>query len=360
MTDHLPYWLAATYLPIAPRKLKACIDQFADIDAFFKAPREALLALKITDKGIDAIKQVNWRLIDDDVAWLQASTQHHLVTFDDPLYPKLLKEISDPPLALYVRGDKLALTATQIAMVGSRHASTSGLATAESFAKHLADAGFAITSGLAEGVDARSHRGALAAKGVTLGVCGTGLKHIYPSAHKQLGEQIVAERGALVSEFPLTTTPHAMHFPRRNRIIAGLSIGVLVVEAALKSGSLITARHALEQGREVFAIPGSIHHPLARGCHHLIRQGAKLVETANDILEELGSLRAVAVALKPDLPPEQGVLLALIGHEMTPLDVILFRSRLTAGEVSSILLSLELNGYVQSVPGGYARVSVNS
>ena len=255
----------------------------------------------------------------------------------------------------------------QLAIVGSRRATASGLQTAEEFAYHLAMSGLVITSGLALGIDGASHRGALNANGHTIGVAGTGLNQLYPPANRKLAVEIMERQGAVISEFPLNTFPKAANFPRRNRIISGLSVGVLVVEAALKSGSLITVKHALEQGREVFAIPGSIHNPLARGCHHLIRQGAKLVETASDIQEELHGFASLAArpeqpgsgagALKMSL--ENSKIFEHIGYETTPIDMIILRSGLTAAEVSSILLKLELQGFVQSVTGGYIRVATN-
>jgi DNA processing protein len=367
---HLPYWLAALYLPgIGPRKLMRWLAHFDDIEQLFLASSEALQTIGVSAKSIHALQHPDWKAVEQDLAW-ERHPHHHLIAFDNVDYPNLLKEIADPPPVLYVRGNKTVLANVQLAMVGSRHATPSGLKNAEQFAYYLAEAGFSITSGLALGIDGASHRGALAANGVTIGVAGTGLNHTYPPAHRSLVEEIIHQDGAVISEFPLPTPPQAMNFPRRNRIIGGLTRGVIVVEAALKSGSLITARHALEQGREVFAIPGSIHHPLARGCHHLIRQGAKLVETAADILDELGAhkvpilkkekrISAEEMAPHADLSLDCQQILNQIGYEITPLDVIILRSGLTAGGVSSILLTLELNGYVQSVPGGYARVIAN-
>jgi DNA processing protein len=246
-----------------------------------------------------------------------------------------------------------------------------GLKNAGLFAAALVQAGFAITSGLALGIDGACHHGALSAGGITIGVSGTGLNWPYPRAHASLIDQIVQNRGAVVSEFPLNMQAHPNHFPRRNRIISGLSLGALVIEAALKSGSLITARHALEQGREVFAIPGPIHNPLAKGCHYLLRQGAKLVETVEDILSEFGetilnalsrtegpcSSRMTTTSLPAPTaltPVEQHVLLQ-IAYESTHMDMILCRSGLTPGELSSILLNLELSGHIQSVAGGYVK-----
>ncbi|GIX31664.1 MAG: DNA processing protein DprA [Porticoccaceae bacterium] len=212
-----------------------------------------------------------------------------ILPLTDPLYPSLLREIPDPPPWLFVRGRPEALSLPQIAIVGSRRASRFGLAQAERFAAQLAAGGFAITSGLAVGIDAAAHRGALRT-GVTVAVLGSGLARIYPRQHRELAEEIVAGGGALVAELPPEAPPLPHHFPRRNRILSGLALGVLVVEAAAQSGSLITARHALEQGREVFAVPGSLHNPLSRGCHRLIREGAVLVECAADLVAELGGL----------------------------------------------------------------------
>jgi DNA processing protein len=368
---HLPYWLAALYLPgIGPRRFMRWLEHFRDIKNLFNASQDEWREAGITEAYVQALRQPDWKTVEADLAWAQEAGRH-LLTLADADYPSLLKEISDPPLVLFVRGDKMALSQVQIAVVGSRHATSAGLQHANEFSYHLAQAGFAITSGLALGIDGASHKGALAAKGVTIGVAGTGLHHSYPKANQSLEKDILECHGAIVSEFPLASLPHPKHFPRRNRIISGLSVGVLVVEAALKSGSLITAYHALEQGREVFAIPGSIHHPLSRGCHHLIRQGAKLVETAKDVLEELGSLvqscqsdrrgalKAEKVPRRPFLAPPCDQILTYIGYDVTPIDVILLRSGLTMGELSSILLTLELSGYINSIAGGYIRVTAN-
>ena len=295
-----------------------------------------------------------------------------LLTPADALYPALLREIASPPPQLFVRGNIDALSLPQLAIVGSRSATPSGAETAHSFAAHLAARGFCITSGLAEGIDAAAHRGALAAGGRTIAVCGTGLDTVYPRQHESLVEEIIASGGAVVSEFAPGTPVNRSNFPRRNRLISGLSVGTLVVEASLRSGALITARHAMEQGREVFAIPGSIHNPVARGCHHLIRNGAKLVETAADIVDELAGLLA---GLTPQDPPhgtaagensretpaepdaQYAQLLAAMAFDPVDTDTLVSRSGLTIGEVSSMLLLLEMQGLVQSLSGGrYQRV----
>lgn len=365
MAELLPYWLAALYLPeTGPRSIQRWLEKFDnDIKNVFEASHVALREAGLSDVQVQAVREPDWRSVEGDLRWMEGE-QHHILTLADMRYPPLLKEISDPPCVLFVLGDPAVLSRPQMAMVGSRHPTPDGLQLAAQFAGALVEAGCVITSGLALGIDGASHRGALAANGLTIGVMGTGLSKIYPSSHRALAHEIVRKRGAVISEFPLTMSAHPSNFPRRNRLIAGLSLGVLVVEAAIKSGSLITARYALEQGREVFAIPGSIHQPLSRGCHHLIRQGAKLVETAQDVIEEVGALHQICQKLPesvqvPALSGNQRIIYDHVGREMTPVDVILLRSELTAGEVSSILLLLELDGYIQSVPGGYKRNEAN-
>ncbi len=360
--SHLHYWLAALYAPhIGPRSFLKGLSKFIDIENLFQANEEAWRAAGFNQKQIEALQYPNWQVVEKDLQWMQKEN-HHLIALTDERYPAILKEMVDPPLVLYVKGNVDALSQIQIAMVGSRHPSRQGIKQAEEFAYAIAEAGIAVTSGLAMGIDGASHRGALAAKGVTIAVFGTGLQHVYPACHRELAFNILDHHGALVSEFPPTTCAIPANFPRRNRVISGLSIGVLVVEAALKSGSLITARYALEQGRDVFAIPGSIHHPLAKGCHYLIRQGATLVETVLDILEETrgwhqASLKPLALskAISVSLTIKEQQVFQQIGYETTLMDVIICQSGLTASEVSSILITLELHGYIQSVPGGYAR-----
>jgi DNA processing protein len=291
------------------------------------------------------------------LAWL-ARPGHHLLALADPAYPAQLREISDPPPLLFVIGDPARLATPQVAVIGSRNPSLGGREQAESLARGLAAAGVTVTSGLALGIDGAAHRGALVGGGYTVAVAGTGPDRIYPAHHHDLAREIVA-RGAVVTEFPTGTPPRPEHFPRRNRIISGLSLGVVVVEAALRSGSRITARHAADQGREVFAVPGSVRNPLARGCHALLRDGAKLVETVEDILEELdsGFLRAPApapggVAPGPDPDATQCRVLEALGHDPAPVDRLVERTGLTADAVSAILLTLELRGLVASAPGG--------
>lgn len=340
--------------------LRQLLESFPGPSAILSADRARLRAAGLSDTSVDALRKTATTGVERDLEWLQ-QPGNQLLTWQHPHYPVLLAQLPDPPLLLYVHGDVTLLGEPQLAMVGSRNPTASGQATATDFARHLAAAGLVITSGLALGIDTASHGGALDARAPTIAVTGTGLDRVYPASNRELARRI-AEHGALVSELPVGTPPLAENFPRRNRIISGLSLGTLVVEAALRSGSLITARLAAEQGREVFAIPGSIHSPLARGCHHLIRQGAKLVETAQDIIMELGPLagscqQAVTSSIpSTDEPAQLGEeyaqLLEIMGFDPIPIDRLVVRSGLTAAEVSSMLLQLELGGRVASNPGG--------
>ena len=310
-------------------------------------------------------------LVDADLRWLEAPDRHLLVCTGED-FPLLLREISGAPAALFVAGDPTCLWSPQIAMVGARRASGAGLANARAFAKTFALAGNVITSGLAEGVDGAAHEGALEGAGKTIAVLGTGPDLVYPRQHKDLAARIV-EHGALVSEFPPGTPGKPEFFPRRNRIIAGLSLGTLVVEAGLNSGSLITARFAAEQGREVFALPGTIHNPLARGAHRLIRDGAKLVETAEEVLEELrgvggllaqGLRRRLDTTVAPSTAPAADVptrdpdylrLLAALDTRASAIDELVADTGLPAATLSSMLLVLELDGVVAAENGRYSR-----
>jgi DNA processing protein len=300
-------------------------------------------------------------------AWLE-NPSHHVVPFTDPRYPVLLRRAERHPVALYVVGNPDLLNDPQLAIVGSRNPSAQGRETAQAFSEYLAGRGLAITSGLAVGIDSAAHLGALKAQGNTLAVLGSGIDVIYPRSNQPLAREI-QRQGALISAFPLGTPPRREHFPQRNGIIAGLSLGTLVVEAARRSGSLITARLAADQGREVFAIPGSIHNPLSRGCHELIRQGARLTETAHDILSELnfsefftlaaGAHSAPGAAANPvsGMDKEHKILLDALGFDPADLDVLVARTGFKAEAVSSMMLILELEGHVQAAPGGrYSRV----
>ncbi len=295
-----------------------------------------------------------------DIEW-RADARHHVVPHESDDFPELLAQISNPPLLLYVDGNPDLLQLPALAIVGSRNPTEGGARTAFEFAHYLAGAGFTIVSGLAQGIDTAAHRGALAAGGTTIAVLGHGIDRVYPASNKKLAHEIAAS-GALLSEYPLGMHPGKHHFPERNRLISGLSLGTLVVEAARRSGSLITARLAAEQGREVFALPGSIHNPLARGCHELIRQGAKLVETAEDIVGELGPLagHVLQTAMEstsnenpaPLHEHEYVELRKQLGHDPVTVDELAENSGLTIDQVSSMLLILELHGEVESLSGG--------
>ncbi len=363
----MKYWLALHRIPgIGSRRFATLLAHFESPQAVFQARSAELQKLRIGAESIAAIQHPDWQAVEQDLQWL-ALPRHHLLTLKDLTYPPLLREIADPPPLLFINGHPEALHSVQIGIVGARNPTVVGRETAHSFARKLAQSGLTITSGLARGIDAAAHRGVLAVAGETVAVTGCGPDRIYPAAHRELAEEI-AESGAVVSEFCVGTPPSASNFPRRNRIVSGLSLGVLVVEAAERSGALITARLAGEQGREVFAIPGSIHSPLARGCNRLIRDGAKLVQTENDVLEEIadqarGLLEASSTPEmpadnRPDEPldPDYLQLLEALGYEPTPIDILVERTGLTADMLSSMLLRLELQGTVACAAGGvYSR-----
>jgi DNA processing protein len=344
--------------------LKLC----SSAEALVAAPRRTLLANGLAPDAVAALDNADRDTASRWQAWL-AGPHKRLVTFGSREYPRRLAEIPDAPLALWVEGAKLELlSAPQLAIVGSRSPTADGKDTAEQFARYLAQRGLTITSGLATGIDGASHRGAVAALGGTIAVLGGGLDVIFPREHSKLAAEIAA-RGLLVSEYAPGVEPQKLFFPQRNRIIAGLTLGTLVVEATRRSGSLITARLALDYGREVFAIPGSIHNPLARGCHHLIRQGAKLVEEAADVLVEVAPLldaEGFELAQEPlaesadETPvtsdPSYEKLLNALGFSPTPIADLSARTSLTTAELSSMLLLLELEGLVEALPGGrYSR-----
>ena len=342
----------------------AALAQLETLRAEFAIPDAALAWLRAPDDA----------RLDDDLAWI-AEPGHHFIPWTDVDYPSLLREIAAAPPALFVDGDPTLLWLPQIAIVGARSATTGGLANARQFARSLASGGFAITSGLADGIDGAAHTGALDAGGATIAVMGTGPDLVYPRKHRELAGRIAAH-GALVTEFAPGTEAQASFFPRRNRIISGLSLGTLVVEASVKSGSLITARLAGEQGREVFALPGSIHNPLARGCHLLIRQGARLVETSDEVAQELiplatalgerlqARLEAPAATAVPASVPQDGRdadyrrVLDALGHDPVSLDELAGRTALSVAALSSMLLVLELEGEVAGAGGGrYSRTA---
>ncbi len=366
--QHLPgvgastYWKLLERAPSLSAALQASPDDFADI-----LPDEARKCIKEWQRYGDEHELA--KRVDADMAWARRNNVSILDT-DHEYYPELLREIKRPPPLLYVAGDPLQLAFPQVAVVGSRNPTPSGRGAAFEFCKFLASSGFTITSGLALGVDAAAHQGALSCQGKTIAVLGTGIDQVYPQRNKQIADQIIQGGGALVSEFPLGTAAQAQNFPQRNRIISGLSYGTFVVEAAVRSGSLITARYALQQNRELFAMPGSIHNPLAKGCHALIKDGAKLVESAEDIVEELKGFldmkwEQLSLTSIPDTRQiaseivaneQEEVVLAQLGYEATPIDVLAERTKLPIGDVMACLLTLELKGLVANIGSGYMRV----
>lgn len=353
---------------LGPGGVQTLIERLGGAAAIRAADRATLREAGLGEAAVDFLRRPDpSEAVEAELRWAEADG-HHILVFDDPDYPPQLKTVPAPPPVLYVRGDKTLLSEPQLAIVGSRNPTGTGRENARDFAEHFSRAGLTITSGLALGIDGAAHRGALDADAPTVGVMATGADRIYPARHRALAESML-KRGALVTEMPLGTRPLRELFPQRNRLISGLSVGVLVVEAARQSGSLITARLALEQSREVFAIPGSIHNPLARGCHRLIRQGAKLVESAGDILEELeprlreflnppaqpaGEQAGPADGEPPD--EDHARLLEALGHDPLPVDRLVERTGLAAADVASMLLIMELEGRVRAEPGGlYSR-----
>ena len=379
----LDSWFAVLQSATPPRsrRLSALIDRHAGVSGVVELPRAELVAAGLSKRQAERLRNPDRRRIGRWRRWLDRPGRR-LITWDSADYPRMLKELPDPPLALWAEGARTdLLNSPQLAMVGSRKPTANGRETARRFARYLSERGLTIVSGMATGIDGASHRGGLRGCGGTVAVLGSGPDVLFPRSHARLAAEIIA-KGLIVSEFPPGTPPLAAHFPQRNRIIAGMSAGTLVVEAARRSGSLITARLAGNYGREVFAIPGSIHNPMAKGCHRLIRDGAKLVEEAADVLVELPPLlelvmeSAAAPADKPaagpggmpgEAPEETGPLasrpgyaelLAALGFDPCGISDLARRTGLTAAELSSMLLLLEMEGLVEALPGGrYCRLS---
>ena len=357
----LAAWLRLTLVPgVGGEARRALLKAFGLPEAIFAAGSGALSRVLEPSIAEHLLQHDCAAAIDTALAWA-AQPGNRLLTLADSDYPQQLLTADDPPVLLYAKGRVDLLNHPLLAIVGSRNATAQGVRDAEAFARALGEAGLGIVSGLALGIDAAAHRGALATPAGTVAVIGTGADRLYPARNEALAREI-AEKGVVLSEFPLGTPALASNFPRRNRIIAGLALGCLVVEAAPRSGSLITARLAAEAGREVFAIPGSIHSPLSHGCHQLIRQGAKLVETARDILEELRWENTVAPCAMPVLASDpidthEEQVLACLGDAPSTLDVLAQRSGLTSGELLAILLPMELAGRIAQLPGGlYQRL----
>lgn len=364
--DDVALWVALSLIKgLGSATLCQLLSQFGSPDAIFSANKSQLSEV-VDQKLANAIHQgLDKESIASTLTWLQ-DEQNHLITLADATYPQQLLEITSPPAILYAKGNPQLLNTPCIALVGSRNATPQGEKNAEVFSENLCSQGITVVSGMALGIDGAAHRGALKANGATIAVVGTGLDIVYPAKHKALAHQI-ASQGLILSEFPLGTPSMAQNFPRRNRIISGLSLGCLVIEANIDSGSLITARLATEQGREVFAIPGSIHSPLSKGCHQLIKQGAKLVESIDDVLSEihLDSSKNKASSVSPNgliperanISPEANAVLALMGFEPIEFDNMMTLTGLTASALSTMLTLLELDGKICHLQGGkYQRI----
>lgn len=353
------------------------VDHFGSPEAVLQAPASDISILSTSAKTLLTEYQLNdngSRLMQQALGILDKTKRQQaiLLSVESDDYPALLKNIHHPPPLLYIKGDMHNLCLPQLAMVGSRHATHSGLENTRLFASHLCQHGFIITSGLALGIDSAAHQATLNQKGKTIAVMATGIDAVYPKRHQYLADQMIAEGSTLITEFHPSTPPKADHFPRRNRIISGLSLGVIVVEAAIKSGSLITAHYALEQGREVFAIPSSIHNPQSKGCHQLIKQGATLVESSQDIVEHLqgglGHIASMSAQYKPSpstttdpiitqsLTNNEKLIMAHIGFEPTSIDQLIQSSQLSIQSISASLSHLEVNGLIKQSDWGYERV----
>jgi DNA processing protein len=375
--DRTQAWLALILAPgLGPQRTAGLAEALETLSDWTGLSNDQLRDCGLSRTQIDALRRPDPDALERALNWLNGP-DHYLITRDDAFYPPLLKQIPDPPLGLFLAGRPELLVHPQLAVVGSRNATPGGLDHARDFSATIARAGFGITSGLAAGVDSAAHAGCLDAGGLTIAVTGTGPDQIYPASNKALAHRII-EHGAMLTPFPPGTPPLPGNFPARNRIISGMSLGTLVVEAGLRSGSLITARLASEQGREVFAIPGSVHNPQARGCHRLIRDGARLVETADEVIDELAPMagdlaRSLQALLGADARSElentaiethlladtdYRKLLDAVGFDPTPIDRIIQRSELTAAAVSSMLLMMELEGFVAAHPGArYSRTA---
>ncbi|MGC0836170.1 DNA-protecting protein DprA [Pantoea agglomerans] len=330
-----------------------------------QADREQLIRLGLDESQCQQYYDFNEKNLTEVYSWLAQSPAHHLVTALDAAYPARLKETNRFPPLLYIDGDPALISTPQLAVVGSRNCSHYGRYWCDWFTQHLSLSGLTITSGLARGIDGVAHQAALNVGGKTVAVLGSGLQRLYPNNHAHLAAEIVEQGGAVVSEFPLTTLPHPLNFPRRNRIISGLSHGVLVVEASLKSGSLVTARYGLEQNRNVYALPGALGNPLSEGVNWLIQQGALLVAHPNNIVEDLASALnwlpetqadEIYSEVSDDAPLPFADVLANVGDDVTPVDVVAERAGQSVPVISAQLLELELAGWIAAVPGGYVRL----
>jgi len=344
-------WATLAHKSLPQRALVTLLREFQDPGAILAASSAQLSRHVPANVAAAVLAPVDDTAFEATKRWID-DPEHHVVAWDDSDYPQALLDIGHAPPVIFFVGQRALLNRPALAIVGSRHATPQGQANAREFAKALATAGLTIVSGLALGIDAAAHEGALGTDASTLAVIGTGADRIYPARNRELARRI-ARTGGILSEFVPGTPARKENFPRRNRLISGLARGVLVVEATFSSGSLITARWAGEQGREVFAIPGSIHSPFARGCHKLIREGAKLVETAQDVLTELGIAAPASRNTKRGPATSESPLLAMMGHDPVTVDMLVDRTGSSAEAVAAGLVRLELDALVFSLPGGY-------
>ena len=351
----LAAWLTLCLTPgLSAAVIRRLLTEFGLPEKVIGADRSSLARIAGTEAATALTSGAASAAVERTLEWASGD-DHHIITLADPTYPRLLLETADPPPLLYATGNAELLSRKSLAIVGSRNGTAQGLRNAEAFAKSFSQGGLTIVSGLALGIDAAAHRGGLAGAGSTIAVLGTGVDIVYPQGNASLFGEIT-ERGLLISEYSLGTPSIGHNFPRRNRLISGLARGCLVVEAAMGSGSLITARLAIEQGREVFAIPGSIHSPLSKGCHSLIKQGAKLVDSAEDVLAELGSWQYASTL--PSASAGSQVLLEHMGYDPVDIDSLCARAGLPAEKITAELLKLELDGLVATLPGGrYQRLT---
>ena len=359
-------WLTLAHAYLSVAELLALLDRFGDIASIVSQGEQRLRDAGLPEQKARALASPDQNVIEATLLWLE-NDSHHIVPYGSDEYPEILTELRGAPLMLFVNGKLDSLHLPSLAIIGSRNPTQGGIRNAVNFSRYLAKSGYTVVSGLAQGIDTAAHRGALDVNGRTVAFLGHGIDRVYPAQNYDLAHQI-AETGALVTEYPLGAPPDKRHFPERNRLISGLTLGTLVIEAARRSGSLITARLAAEQGREVFALPGSIHNPLARGCHELIRQGAKLVETAADIGAELAPLaghlqqKVTESTENKPLPPgdddDYSELRKVLSHDPTSIDELEGQSGLTIDQLSSMLLILELQGEVEALSGGrYALIA---
>lgn len=374
-TEVLKSWVSLLRVPgVGPKTFQKLLDAFNSPPEVFSSSSQSLKQAGFSEKIISAINDAENTISSlEDIKWLESADSHYIITIHCPEYPALLKQISNPPPLLFVQGNLSILNDPQLAIVGSRNPTQGGLSNTHEFAKYLSRSGLCITSGLALGVDGAAHQGAIDTNSPTIAVIATGVDRVYPARHRELAHQIVIH-GAIISEFPIGTQARPENFPRRNRIISGIAHGTLVIEAAKRSGSLITAKLSSEQNREVFAIPGSIHNPLARGCHQLIKEGAKLVETAQDILEEMASIidvnslhndtdqtisetETTADITVADDSIEHQNLLDKMGYDPVSIDELVIRTEQNPASIAATLLILELQNKVSSNGGGtYTRL----